>query len=207
MKDLIDKIELLKKSNINKLVCNRIKEFKNINKDSNDDLFKELCFCILTANFNAEKSIKIQDEISKSFLSDSKEDLADKLKECGHRFPNTRADYIYHSRKHKEKLNKILQNSNNNNIREWFVKNIKGFGYKETCHFLRNIGFDDFAIVDFHIVDLLVRYNLIKRPKTITKNTYLEIEKTLRDIAKETNLTLSELDLYLWYLETGEILK
>ena len=207
MNDLINKIESLKKSDINSLVNNRIKEFKNINKNSNDDLFKELCFCVLTANFNAEKSIKIQNEIGESFLSDSKEDLANKLKQYGHRFPNTRAEYILDSRKHKDKLNEIIQNHNNNNLREWFVKNIKGLGYKETCHFLRNIGFDDFAIVDFHIVDLLVKYSLIKRPKTITKNKYLEIEKTLRDIAKETNLTLSELDLYLWYLETGEILK
>jgi len=207
MNDLINKIESLKKSNINSLVNNRIKEFKNINKNSNDDLFKELCFCVLTANFNAEKSIKIQNEIGESFLSDSKEDLANKLKQYGHRFPNTRAEYILDSRKHKDKLNEIIQNHNNNNLREWFVKNIKGLGYKETCHFLRNIGFDDFAIVDFHIVDLLVKYSLIKRPKTITKNKYLEIERTLRNIAKETNLTLSELDLYLWYLETGEILK
>jgi len=36
---------------------------------------------------------------------------------------------------------------------------------------------------------------------------YLEIENLLREIAKETNLHLGELDLYLWYMETGKVLK
>jgi len=84
---------------------------------------------------------------------------------------------------------------------------VKGIGYKESSHFLRNVGFDDYAIIDFHIIDLLVKYQLIKRPKTITKNKYLEIEKILKKIAEKTNLTLAELDLYLWYMETGKILK
>jgi len=49
--------------------------------------------------------------------------------------------------------------------------------------------------------------NLIERPKTLTKRKYLEIENILRDIAREINLTLAELDLYLWFIETGKILK
>jgi len=80
-------------------------------------------------------------------------------------------------------------------------------GLKEASHFLRNIGFDDYAIIDFHIVDLLVKENLIKRPKTITPKIYLEIETVLKKLAIQVNLTLAELDLYLWYLETGKILK
>ena len=73
--------------------------------------------------------------------------------------------------------------------------------------FLRNIGYTDYAIIDFHIIDLLVSYNLILKPKTLTRNKYLEIEKILKNIGKELNLNLAELDLYLWYLETGKILK
>ncbi|GAF72528.1 unnamed protein product, partial [marine sediment metagenome] len=48
---------------------------------------------------------------------------------------------------------------------------------------------------------------LIKRPKTLTKRKYLEIENILKEIARKTNLTLAKLDLYLWYMETGKILK
>ena len=207
MNNLINKIESLKNSEIEGLVNDRIKEFKKINKKSNDELFKEMCFCILTANFTAEKTIKIQDQIGECFLTDSKTELSKKLKNLGHRFPNTRAEYIVESAKYRNKLEEITQFHDGKKLREWIVRNVKGLGYKEASHFLRNIGFDDYAIIDFHIVDILVDHNLIERPKTLTKRKYLEIENLLRDLARKTDLSLAELDLYLWYMETGKILK
>ncbi|RLF33710.1 MAG: N-glycosylase [Thermoplasmata archaeon] len=200
-------METLKKSEISRTVNNKIKEFKNFNKKSNKELFKELCFCILTANFNAEKSIKMQEELSDCFFTDSKEELSKKLAEYGHRFPNTRAEYIVESRKVKSQLETIIQHYSKKAIREWLVKNVKGLGYKEASHFLRNIGFDDFAIIDFHIVDILESYGLIEKPQFVSKEKYIEIEELLKKIAEHTNLTLAELDLYLWYMETGKILK
>jgi len=205
--DLVDKIENLKQSETAQTVDNRIQEFKKLDRNSAEELFKEMCFCILTANFSAEKSIKIQDEIGENFLTDSKEELAKKLKNLGHRFPNARAAYISESLKCKDKLKEIVRFYGASELREWVVKNVKGLGYKEVSHFLRNIGFDDYAIIDFHIVDILVRYNLIQRPKTLTKKKYFEIENLLKEIASKTGLTLAELDLYLWYMETGKILK
>ena len=207
MDELIKQIESLKDGELGNLIQKRIGEFKELNKKPNDELFKELCFCILTANFNAEKSIKIQNEIGECFLDNSEDELAKKLKNLGHRYPNTRAKYISESRKCKESLKEVIQFNDKKKLREWIVSNVKGLGYKEASHFLRNIGFDDFAIIDFHIVDILVKHDLIKRPKTLTKTKYLEIENLLRTIGKKTDLTLAELDLYLWYLETGKILK
>ena len=205
--DLVGKIENLKQSETAQTVDNRVKEFKKLDRNSDEELFKEMCFCILTANFSAEKSIKIQDEIGESFLTDSKEELAKKLKNLGHRFPNARATYISESLKSKNKLKEIVRFYDTSELREWIVKNVRGLGYKEASHFLRNIGFDDYAIIDFHIVDILAEYRLIERPKTLTKKKYLEIENLLKEIANETGLTLAELDLYLWYMETGKILK
>ena len=207
MEKLIDKIESLKKGEIGKLVNDRIKEFKNIDKKSTNELFNEMCFCILTANFNAEKSIKIQNEIGECFSNDSEEDLAKKLQELGHRFPNMRASYISESRNCKDMLKRVVESLKNDELREWLVKNVKGIGYKETSHFLRNIGFDDFAIIDFHIIDILAKYDLIEKPKVLTRKKYLEIEKILKKIAEKSGLNLAELDLYLWYMETGKILK
>jgi N-glycosylase/DNA lyase len=92
-------------------------------------------------------------------------------------------------------------------LREWLIAEVKGFGPKESSHFLRNVGFTDFAIIDFHIVDVLVRHGLIEKPKTVTKRRYLEIEELLRHIAKKADLNMAELDLYLWYMETGKVLK
>lgn len=207
MKNLIDKIETLKNSEIGNLVNQRINEFKNINRESNEELFQEMCFCILTANYNAEKSIKIQNEIQECFSTDTMDELSKKLKYYGHRFPNTRAKYISESLKCKDKLKDIVQFHDKQSLRNWIVNNVKGLGYKEASHFLRNIGFDDYAIIDFHIIDILYDNKLIQKPKTITKNKYLEIENLLKKLAKKTNLTLAELDLYLWYIETGKILK
>ena len=207
MEDLLSKIEELKNSEIKTKINQRVKEFKAINKESNEELFGELCFCLLTANFNAEKTIKIQNEIGECFLSDNQNQLEKKLKDYGHRFPNKRAEYIQKARNCKDKLNDIVSFHDKKSLREWMVNNVKGLGYKETSHFLRNVGFDEYAIIDFHIIDLLVRYGIIKKPKTITKNKYLEIENILSKIAEKTNLTLAELDLYLWYMETGKILK
>jgi N-glycosylase/DNA lyase len=207
MDELVKKIKHLKKTKVKGKIDNRINEFKNINKKSNDELFKEMCFCMLTANFNAERSIKIQNEIGQCFITDSKEELSKKLHDYGHRFPNARAGYISESQKCKDQLAKIVKFHDKNALRDWIVNNVKGLGYKEASHFLRNVGFDDYAIIDFHILDLLVDYNLIEKPKTITKRKYLEIEELLKKIASKTNLTLAELDLYLWYMETGKILK
>lgn len=207
MDGLIEKINKLKESPTRKKVDKRINEFKEINKNSNEELFSEMCFCLLTANFNAKKSIEIQDKIGECFLTNSQEDISKKLKECGHRFPNKRAEYIYKSKGCKDKLKNVISFHDKEKIREWLVKNVKGLGYKEVSHFLRNIGLDDYAIIDFHIIDILVRHKIIEKPKTLTKKKYLEIEEKLREIGKKTNLTLAELDLYLWYMETGKILK
>jgi N-glycosylase/DNA lyase len=184
-----------------------VKEFRSFNKKSNNALFKELCFCILTANFTAERGINIQNKIGNGFLTLTEKQLAKKLKKLGHRFPNTRAKYIVEARKHKNNLSKLIKTKSEYELREWLAENVKGLGYKEASHFLRNIGFNNVAIADFHIVDVLAGNNLIEKPKAMTKKKYLEAEEMLKKIASRCNLCLSELDLYLWYIETGKVLK
>ncbi len=208
MNGLLESVEYLKNSEVKKLVDARLSEFRELGNGSSNEIFKELCFCILTANFNAEKSMKIQMKIGDGFLILPESLLASKLKELGHRYPNTRARYIVNARKHKNSLRTTIKMFNDENkLREWLDKNVKGIGYKEASHFLRNIGYTDFAIIDFHIIDVLTKYNIIKKPKTLTKRTYLETEELLRKIAGKSNFNLAELDLYLWYMETGKILK
>jgi len=207
MNELVSILKKLQESSIQKTIQKRIKEFKDIDTGSAEELFKELSFCILTANFNSERTIPLHAALHPCFCTDTKETLAKKLKAHGYRFPNTRAAYITESVVHKKHLPKFIQGLEHDERRTWLVKTITGLGYKESSHFLRNIGFDDYAIIDFHILDILERYRVIKRPKTLTAKKYREIENILQDIATQTNLTLAELDLYLWYLETGKILK
>ena len=218
MQPIIKIIENLKNSEIKNVIDSRMKEFSELGKKPINEIFKELCFCLLTANFSAQGGIKIQKEINNGFLTLSEIDLAKKLSELGHRFPNARARYIFLARQKINNLKEILENIEDElKKREEIVKNIKGLGMKEASHFLRNIGYKNLAIIDFHIIDLLARNNLIdhggdssgKKPKnkSLAPKKYIEIENLLKQIAEKTNLTLGELDLYLWYEETGKILK
>jgi len=198
MNKLLKSIEKLKKSDIKDLIDKRIRQFKSVRNKGKDALFIELCFCLMTANFDAARAIKIQNDIGKGFLTLSKKNLTKELKRLGYRFYRRRAEFIVKARKHAKSLKLD---------RDWLVENIKGLGYKESSHFLRNVGCDDYAIIDFHIIDILAEYKLIKKPKTLNKKRYLEIEKILKKLGDASGLTLAELDFYLWYMETGKILK
>ncbi len=206
--DLVEAIKRLRKSEVRSLIDDRIREFRENGKKSITEIFKELCFCLLTANFNAERSLKIQEEIGNGFLKLPEHELAEKLRGLGHRYPVTRAKYIVDARKMIRPLRDILQSSMNEEaLREWLTGNIRGLGYKEASHFLRNMGFMNLAIIDFHVINILSKYGLISGVKTLTKRRYREIEKLLREVAKRIELSLGELDLYLWFMETGKVLK
>jgi len=206
--ELLEAVKRLRRSHVRQFVEARIREFKALSKKPSSELFKELCFCILTANFNAERSIRIQEAIGDGFLTLPESELAERLRSLGHRYPHARARYIVEARRYAYALRRLVEKLGSGSaVREWLVENIRGVGYKEASHFLRNIGFTDVAIVDFHIVDLLTRYGVVSRPKTLTRKRYLAIEQLLREMAERLGLNLAELDLYLWYLETGKVLK
>jgi len=206
MKSLISQINKLKKSKIKKIIGSRIKEFKELKNKSNKEWFSELCFCIMTANFKAKECISMQKELEKQgFHNWDEKKLAKFLKQKGHRFWPQRAERIVLARKHCNTKD-IL--SKQKNPREWLVENIKGLGYKEASHLLRNIGYDNYAILDRHILSILTKEGIIKEiPKTLTKKMYLEIEKKLIELGNKVDLTQAELDLYIWYIKTGKVLK
>lgn len=188
-------------------VRERISEFEKTGEDRSL-LFSEMSFCILTANFTAEGGARIQREIGDGFMLLSSEILSKRLRSLGYRFPTTRACYIVENRSLYDNLHQTLKKFRDGpEARAWLVDNVLGFGYKEGSHFLRNIGFKDVAIIDRHILKFLAGMGLIDIPKTLTKKRYLSIERLLRVIADRLGITLAELDLYLWYMMTGKILK
>ena len=208
MKELIKAVERLKSEDISGVIEERMEEFSRFKGAEIEEIFKEMCFCVMTANCGAEKCLEVHEGVDAGFLTLSQEKLAAKFKDLGYRFPNIRSKYIVENRKKLDDLKEILHsNDEGAQLRDWVAKNIKGLGYKESSHFLRNVGFKEYGIVDFHIADLLEDHGLIEKPKTMTKKKYLEIEVVLKELAQELDLTLAELDLYLWYLETGKVLK
>jgi N-glycosylase/DNA lyase len=205
MNNLLDAIKNLK-IEIGEKVESKLKEFEKNFSLSAEQKFLELCFCILVANSSMEKTLQIWKKISAGFLNLPKRDLKERLKNFGYRFYNKRAEYIVETRKLIPEIEKILKNEDEEKIREWLVENVKGIGWKEASHFLRNLGFKNFAILDRHVLRILCENGIIKEvPKTLSRKKYLGIEKKLQDIAKNLNITPAELDLYLFYLDTKKI--
>ncbi|MBI5224017.1 N-glycosylase/DNA lyase [Candidatus Micrarchaeota archaeon] len=208
--ELIQKIERLKAyTTISKQIQIKIETFSQIrHKKDPEELFLELCFCILTANYTSEGGIRVHGEIGNDFLTLEETQLAKRLTEVRYRFPNLRAKYIVKAREERTRVVEAIgQKWTQIELRNFLAQEIYGLGLKEASHYLRNIGFFEVAILDFHIIDILERHGIIKKPKTLTKSKYLSIEKKLDQISKMTKLTQGELDFYLWYMETGKILK
>ncbi len=185
----------------------KLKEFENNRNLKKEEKFIELCFCILVANNRLEKTKDVWEKIGKKFLTISKKELKEALKSYGLRFYNKRAEYIIQARNFIDEIDKNIEKCN----REWFVKNIKGIGYKEASHFLRNMGYKNFAILDRHVIRFLIKNKIIEKQKPLTKKNYLEIEEKLKEIAKRLStivkkeINLAELDLLIFYLQTGRI--
>jgi N-glycosylase/DNA lyase len=194
------------KQKIGENVKNGLKVFEKNRNLSKEEKFIELCFCILVANSSMEKTFKIWKAIGNDFLKLSKEQLSKRLKELGYRFYNKRAEYIVEARNKVDLLEEILKSDNEIEIREWLVENFKGIGWKEASHFLRNLGYKNFAIIDRHVLKTLKEFGVIEKiPKYLNKKTYLEIENKLRELANKLKISLAELDFYLFYLSSGKL--
>ena len=194
----------------------RLKEFKELFENSNDDrIFAELIFCLLTPQSKAKICWKAVENLIKKdlLIHGSYEQVLRELK--GVRFKKNTARYIIEARKTFTRENEIRIKSvissfsDSKKAREWLVKYVKGMGYKEASHFLRNIGFgEDLAILDRHILKNLRLLGVIEdMPKTLTKKRYMEIENKMREFSKDIGIPLSHLDLLFWSKETGEIFK
>lgn len=207
--NLLDEVNRLRNSHVRKLIEEKMKEFEELRNGSNEDIFRELVFCLLTANFSAEGALRILSSLGDGIFTLSEEELTARLAELGHRYPKRRAEFIVEARRLIPMLKDLMASFRDERIlREWLVKNVKGLGYKEASHFLRNVGYKNVSIIDLHVLNLLLRFDLLReRPRSLSRRKYLEIESLLEDVARRTGTPLGELDLYLWYLETGKVIK
>jgi len=79
---------------------------------------------------------------------------------------------------------------------------------KEASHFLRNTGHLDLAILDRHILKNMVNLGILNEiPSSISKNTYVSLERKLKDFSEKIGIPFAHLDMLLWAKETGEVLK
>lgn len=194
----------------------RLSEFVAIGENGTDEkLWQEMVFCFFTGGCSARMGLKALEAVKPILLSGDQDALAAALTGV-HRYPNARARYIVASRNfllehcNLRLRNKLWSFDCRLERRDWLVneKGIKGLGYKEASHFLRNIGFKGYAILDKHVLNCLAELKIIDEPKPPnTRSRYLMIEDKLKNLTEATGIDFDELDLVLWSIKTGIILK
>ena len=189
----------------------RLEDFRL--KKNDEEIFAEMIFCLLTPQSKAKLCWHAVENLLKKdlLLKGDNKQIVEELK--GVRFKYKKAGYIIEARKFFMKNDGIKQRlekfRDTGEAREWLVNNVKGMGYKEASHFLRNIGLgENLAILDRHILKNLNLLGVIQKiPDSLSKKKYMEIEKKMKKFAEEIGIKMSHLDLVLWYKETGEIFK
>jgi N-glycosylase/DNA lyase len=212
-----DRIEELRRSYSSRKVKieDRIEDFRGFLQKDEDDVFAELCFCLCTPQSKAKVCDGAISRLKKTgaLFHGSEEEIRSELR--GARFCNSKARYVVKAREQfssggririKDRLSGHLDPEG---LREWIVRNVKGLGYKESSHFLRNIGLGlDLAILDRHILKNLEAAGVIDAiPASLSRKTYLEIERKTRAFSEEIGIPMMHLDLLLWSMETGEVFR
>jgi N-glycosylase/DNA lyase len=196
----------------------RLNEFRDIWRNGSDErLWEELVFCIFTAGASARMGFTAVDAVRPLLAQGKQREMTRALRRAGaHRFPVARPGYIVVTRDYlrehcgMELRRKFESFRDPIERRDWLAqeKRIKGLGYKESSHFLRNIGIRGHAILDKHVMSCLQDLQVVEtaRPPT-TRTRYLEVEEKLRSFARDIKIDFDELDLVLWSIKTGEVLK
>ncbi len=213
----MNQIDELKKQHerLKTKIKNRLQEFSYLwKKQEPIPIFKEAVFCLLTPQSKARICWRAVKSLEESGLlwGGKAEEIAQHL--IGVRFKNNKAKYIVELREKYWRGGKFLIMEKIKALppaqaREWLVRNVKGMGYKEASHFLRNIGFSfDLAILDRHILKNLLLFGAIDHiPKNLSRKNYMEIERKMKEFSEKIKIPMGELDLLFWAREAGEIFK
>ncbi|MBI4020820.1 MAG: N-glycosylase/DNA lyase [Candidatus Aenigmarchaeota archaeon] len=193
-------------------IAGRLADFELMRYRTPKELFPEFCFCLLTPGTKASLADEVVRQLAARDLlfTGSVEQIAPLLAKRV-RFYNTKAKRIVQARSlfTDDTLRTLFQLGDNKKMREWLVANVKGLGWKEASHFLRNVGRgEDLAIIDRHILRNLREQGIIDAvPGSLTRKRYLDIEGKVREFSRQVGIPMQELDLLLWSKETGRIFK
>jgi N-glycosylase/DNA lyase len=196
----------------------RLNEFRDIWRNGSDErLWEELVFCIFTAGASARMGFSAVDAVRPLLAQGKQREMTRAIRRAGaHRFPVERPGYIVVTRNYlrehcgMELRQKLESFRDPMERRDWLAqeKRIKGLGYKESSHFLRNIGIRGHAILDKHVMRCLQDLQIVETAKPPTTRTrYLEVEANLKLFARDIKIDFDELDFVLWSIKTGEVLK
>lgn len=189
-----------------------LRRLEDFNAIPQEQYFYELAFCILTPQSSARNAeATIAELIAGDFFARGF-DPTPHLRDPAHyiRFHNVKGKRLLVVRENFSNLMPLLgsRTAEPTQLRESVLNTVSGLGMKEASHFLRNIGVRGLAILDRHIFKHLHSLKVIKAiPTSVTPKRYLEIEAAWKKYSNQLDISLDELDLLFWSMETGEILK
>ena len=193
----------------------RLEEFKEVGRSGEKRIFEELCFCLLTPQSSALAADRaLRHLVHTDLLYEGTADrITPVISGSGIRFGENKGKYIVRAREQligddaPISLGDILV-EDPQRARENVVSNIKGLGYKEASHFLRNIGYEGLAILDRHILRTMCEAGVIECfPKTISRKTYMEVEKRFLEYSRDLGIPPDALDMVMWSAKTGRVFK
>ncbi len=170
--------------------------FSKFKKNLEDDktIFYNMFFAICAPQAKFSKNLLVIEKLKEyDFYSNDIEDsiLIELVKNV--RF-HRKAKYLKIA---KSRFPEILSIIKSNAIsamdkRDTLVKLIPGVGLKAASHFMRNLGYENFSIIDTHILKFLDK----KPPKN--RNEYLNLEFEFTIISNVYNLSPGVADAYIW---------
>ena len=196
----------------------RLDEFDSVWREGSDArLWEEMVYCIFTAGSSAAMGLTAVNAVRPLLAGGTRSAITRALKKPpAYRFHNVRAEHIVTTRKYLHQTvamrlrDRLKEFDGPHERRDWLARTpgIKGLGYKEASHYLRNVGFKGYGILDKHIVRCLSELGVIDlaKPPT-TRARYLETEQRMKGFAADIGINFDELDLALWSMRTGKILK
>lgn len=171
------------------------KAFENFGKSkTEEEIFYDLCFCICAPQTTFKNNTKVINRlISSNFynINYSREYLEEIVKPA--RFYRNKTRYLLEAKKNFKKILWLLDSALSGWVkRDFLVRGVKGLGMKAASHFLRNLGDQNLAIIDTHIIKFLE----CKPPKN--RQEYFMLEEEFYSIAEEMKLSSAELDALIW---------
>jgi N-glycosylase/DNA lyase len=191
-------------------IRSRLAEFALVPRD---EWFFELAYCLLTPQSSARSAALAMEALRAAGYPEAPVDPTPALRGNGYyiRFHLTKSRHLLAAAARRDEIIEAVaaaRGSDGRELRFWLVREVRGLGWKEASHFLRNIGFRDLAILDRHILRNLRRHGVIRAiPPSLPEKRYIAIERAFLAFAAATGVSMDELDLVFWSRETGQILK
>ncbi|HLP80167.1 MAG TPA: hypothetical protein VK158_06010 [Acidobacteriota bacterium] len=189
-----------------KEIRTRLAEFQK--PRSEQFLWEELIYCLFAANSSATMA-----QTAVTLLSPI-HNLADlvELQQAVHkkvRFYNMRSRFFFENREFVRgrhgSMHKLIDSFDNvYDLRNYLAEHFLGMQFKESSHYLRNIGFTGLCIIDKHVLSQLKEFGILRSTKPPkNKKEYLKIEQKILDFAKQNGYDVDVLDLALWSRRSG----